>query len=476
MAIFSFHVGVVSRSAGGKKRKGGSTRKMKTPRSCQAAAAYKRAGKIEVAGQTWNYTRKKDVVPFGVYCPSGTPPISSEDLWIKADAAEKRKDATTAREGHAALPNECTPKEWTAIMDEFAAWMCATHRVAVDMNYHHERGNPHIDFQFSTREYLPDGTLGAKTRQLDDRKTGSILVEAMREKWAAICNRYLARYGTSIDHRSYERQGLDKLPQIHLGQAATELESKGVRTERGDFNRAVRRINNGQKEIRQELQRLRGELHEQKNGRNNRVDQHANGEKIRKNRHYPSQSTSDISLNIQGRNSNFGTRPHGAILGTSAERAGVLPRETGRTPGSNTPANIPGDSGASCAPGASEQRRTSTVRRDRGIGRTTLGSGKDSSRHAGTASGIISLLGKMRQNIAMQVDAANLNILIGGKDSLLHVAQITKAIQRLTAEVKKAADVANLKILKEVHHGTQETAKEKPRGTRSHSSTAHGDS
>ena len=62
----------------------------------------------------------------------------------------------------------------------------------------------------------------------------------------------------------------------------------------------------------------------------------------------------------------------------------------------------------------------------------------------------------------MQVDAANLNILIGGKDSLLHVAQITKAIQRLTAEVKKAADVANLKILKEVHHGTQETAKEKP--------------
>ena len=476
MAIYSFSLGIVSRSAGGKKRKDGSTSKVKTPRSCQAAAAYKRAGKVVVAGQTWNYSRKKDVVPFGVYCPLGTPLISSEELWIKADAAEKRKDATTAREGHAALPIECSPKERAAIINEFAAWMCEVHKVAVDMNYHHEKGNPHIDFQFTTREYQEDGSLGAKTRQLDDLKTGSVLVEAMRAQWGAICNQYLKKYGTSIDHRSYERQGLDKLPQIHLGQATAELEVKGIRTERGDYNRIVRRINKEQEEIRQELQRLKGEQHEQENGWNNQVDQISYGEKLCEDRHYPSQSTSDISLKIQGRNDDSSTGSRGTILKTPASRTSNLQGEVRRTPGNSTPESIHGTSRPGCAVGKSQQRGASTQRRNSRTSRAALGSGKDGSRYTGTASDIINLLGRMRQNITTQVETANLKILIGESLPPLLVGKITKAIQRLTLEVKKTVTIANLKALQEVHDGIQETTEKEYRRTGSSTEETHGDS
>lgn len=269
MPIFSFHLGVVSRSGGGKKRSDGSTRKLKTPRSCQAAAAYKRAGKVKVAGQTWDYTRKKDVVHFGVYTPHGCPTITSEKLWLKSDMAEKRKDATTAREGHAALPRECTAQEQSQIMNDFAHWMVETYQVAFDASYHNENNNPHMDFQFTTRIYQQNGELGAKTRQFDELKTGRKIVEAMREQWAKICNKRLKKYELAIDHRSYQRQGLDTMPAIHLGQAAAELEAKGIVTERGDYNRSVKWLNFEQQKIQKALQSLRGEYENDTKTRSN---------------------------------------------------------------------------------------------------------------------------------------------------------------------------------------------------------------
>jgi len=41
------------------------------------------------------------------------------------------------------------------------------------------------------------------------------------------------------EHRSFKEQGLDIEPQIHLGAAASVMERKGIRTERGDINRRI---------------------------------------------------------------------------------------------------------------------------------------------------------------------------------------------------------------------------------------------
>ena len=43
--------------------------------------------------------------------------------------------------------------------------------------------------------------------------------------------------------RSFERQGIELVPTVHLGPAASALEKKGIHTELGDHNRAVKLIN-----------------------------------------------------------------------------------------------------------------------------------------------------------------------------------------------------------------------------------------
>ena len=43
--------------------------------------------------------------------------------------------------------------------------------------------------------------------------------------------------------RSYERQGIDLIPTVHLGPEAAGLERKGIRTNKGDLNREISRTN-----------------------------------------------------------------------------------------------------------------------------------------------------------------------------------------------------------------------------------------
>jgi len=52
-------------------------------------------------------------------------------------------------------------------------------------------------------------------------------------------NHYLEATGHAerVDHRSFERQGItDKIPTVHLGVAAHQMEKRGIVTERGKRN------------------------------------------------------------------------------------------------------------------------------------------------------------------------------------------------------------------------------------------------
>ena len=46
-----------------------------------------------------------------------------------------------------------------------------------------------------------------------------------------------------IDHRSYERQGVDQLPTVHEGPTVRAMEAKGIRTDKGDLNRWIKATN-----------------------------------------------------------------------------------------------------------------------------------------------------------------------------------------------------------------------------------------
>jgi len=80
--------------------------------------------------------------------------------------------------------------------------------------------------------------------------------ELWREGWANMLNRYLEQNGIDerVDHKSYERQGLDILPTVHMGVAASQMEKKGISTDKGNHNREVASMNS---ELRQTMARIK---------------------------------------------------------------------------------------------------------------------------------------------------------------------------------------------------------------------------
>ena len=83
-------------------------------------------------------------------------------------------------------------------------------------------------------------------------------VEIWRVAWAAYTNRALESAGRPerIDHRSYKRQGIDKIPSVHLGPAASQMEKRGIRTDKGEVNRQIAADNKLLKEIKARIPRL----------------------------------------------------------------------------------------------------------------------------------------------------------------------------------------------------------------------------
>jgi hypothetical protein len=79
--------------------------------------------------------------------------------------------------------------------------------------------------------------------------------EQWRAAWAESVNAALEQHGHTerIDHRSYQRQGIDQIPTIHRGVAATQMERRGIVTERGNQNRIIEISN---KELRQTKARI----------------------------------------------------------------------------------------------------------------------------------------------------------------------------------------------------------------------------
>lgn len=79
-----------------------------------------------------------------------------------------------------------------------------------------------------------------------------------RERWASACNEALERNGLDvrIDHRSYEEQGKNRLPQSHLGPQVWQMEKKGIRTDKGELNRQIKRNNRFLKTFEEQIKEL----------------------------------------------------------------------------------------------------------------------------------------------------------------------------------------------------------------------------
>jgi len=77
-----------------------------------------------------------------------------------------------------------------------------------------------------------------KTNDWDDKKYGKL----WRKELTDAINSANAELGMTEDHwehRSFKEQGLDIIPQIHLGEKASAMERAGIKTIRGDINRDI---------------------------------------------------------------------------------------------------------------------------------------------------------------------------------------------------------------------------------------------
>jgi ATP-dependent exoDNAse (exonuclease V) alpha subunit len=236
MALMSFIAKNVKRSAG---------------KSIIGAVAY-RAGIIMVnaQGEVFDFSRRKmSIVHTEIFLPASAPDWAHDrnKLWNRADAAERRAKAVTGREFILNLPHELDDNQRLDLVARFAREIVQRHGCAVDAAVHRpskkgDQRNHHVHMMLSTRRLDAIG-FGEKTRELDTKKDPAL--EKCRETWAQFVNDALAAAGhdARIDHRSYKKQGIDKLPQWHLGSKNADLERQGIRTLAGDHNRVIAKIN-----------------------------------------------------------------------------------------------------------------------------------------------------------------------------------------------------------------------------------------
>jgi hypothetical protein len=228
MAIFHLSVKPVSRSQG---------------RSATAAAAYRSGSRIVCAREdrVHDYTRKGGVDRDSctITVPNGAAwATDREALWNAAEAAETRKNATVAREYELALPAELSAAERVALARKFGQLISNRYGVAADIAIHapHRNGdqrNFHAHVLTTTRAVEKNGCLGAKTRILDERKTGPQEIVVIRSLWEQLANAALAAVGEAvrIDHRSLAAQGIERTPTIHVGPKSAAMAERGVRPE-----------------------------------------------------------------------------------------------------------------------------------------------------------------------------------------------------------------------------------------------------
>lgn len=242
MAIFSMNIAKISKSKG---------------QSAVSAAAYihRTSYRSKEIGNTFSYpTATKERITELMMLPTNAP-LEFEDperLWNAVENVEKNSNALLARRIIIALPVELTEKQNIDLITRFCHENFTDKGMAADCVIHWKDGNPHAHILLTTRPFKENGTWAAKEKKvyaLDEkgeripllnengeqkrRKDGTRLwkretvdafavnhtnmAEEWRKAWADMANKALEKYNISIDHRSYERQGVDVEPTVHHG-------------------------------------------------------------------------------------------------------------------------------------------------------------------------------------------------------------------------------------------------------------------
>ena len=271
MAIYHLCIKIISRGKG---------------KSAVAASAYRSGEKIknEYDGIVHDFTRKGGIAHTEILLPQNAPQEFSGrgTLWNSVEKIEKSKNSQLAREIEVALPKELDREKQIELVREYVKENFVKVGMCADIALHDKNdGNPHAHILLTMRPLNEDTTWGAKSKKeyiLDENgekvklkngnyKTRKInttdwneqdKAEEWRKAWADITNKYLEENSIQekVDHRSYQRQGIEQIPTIHMGVSASQMEKKGIATDRGNINREIKHQNKILKEIARRIKTL----------------------------------------------------------------------------------------------------------------------------------------------------------------------------------------------------------------------------
>lgn len=243
MVVPHFSVSIVARGSG---------------RSAVLSAAYRHCARMdyEREDRTIDYTRKQGLLHEEFVIPDDAPEWlsamiadrsvsgASEAFWNRVEAFEKRSDAQLAKDVTIALPIELSSEQNIALMRDFVARHITAKGMVADWVFHDAPGNPHIHLITTLRPLTEDGFGSKKVAVVGPdgnplrNDAGKIVYElwaggldefnSFRDGWFACQNRHLSLAGLDIrvDGRSFEKQGIELTPTIHLGVGATAIERK----------------------------------------------------------------------------------------------------------------------------------------------------------------------------------------------------------------------------------------------------------
>ncbi len=211
----------------------------------------------------------------------------STSFWRVADQHE-RANGAIYREIEVALPRELTPEQRRDLVEDFitqqigdqhpCTWAIHNPKAALEGG---EQPHAHIMYSERTLDGIERGAepffKRYNAKQPDkggcrkDSAGTAERLQATRELWARVQNTHLARHGhmTRVDHRTLAEQGIDRIPEQHLGPAAIGYEQ---RTGNPSFLRrqheaeasarleAAKRQGDALRQVQRNIQRLSAEI------------------------------------------------------------------------------------------------------------------------------------------------------------------------------------------------------------------------
>ena len=240
-----------------------------------AQAAYQSGERLydERSHRTKSYAKKDGIIYTEILLPVHAPPEYEDrnTLWNSMEQAETQWNSQLARRIEIALPVELPLETSIEMLRRYCLEQFVSRGMIADIAVHDPSPpghNPHAHVMLTMRaldeqgRWLPkcrkeyildaagnrirDGNGRWKSRKIPTTDWDRLdNVEKWRQAWENIQNQYLEMDGhpERVCLKSYERQGKDIAPTFHMGPAAAAMERRGIQTEIGNLNRAIREMN-----------------------------------------------------------------------------------------------------------------------------------------------------------------------------------------------------------------------------------------